>query len=119
MARRGTIDDGHYGDAEFAYVNTGYYLDGGTSCDPVVGSALGGVGGAGGGTGGAGGAAYFEAVGPNSSAMDTASGGAGGTSTSRGAGGGSYIDGGYGGAGALTADYGATGRPGSPGTSNY
>jgi hypothetical protein len=96
MAGRGTSDDGHDGDAGFAYVNTGYYLDGSTSCDPVVGSALGGVGGAGGGTGGG---AYFEAVGPNSSAMDTATGGAGGTSTSGGAGGGSYIDGGYGGAG--------------------
>jgi hypothetical protein len=92
MAGRGTIDDDHDGDAGFGYRNAGYYLDGSTSCDPVVGSALGGAGGAGGG-------AYFEAVGPNSSAMDTATGGAGGTSTSGGAGGGSYIDGGYGGAG--------------------
>jgi hypothetical protein len=91
MAGRGTIDDGHDGDAGFAYLNAGYYLDGSTSCDPVVGSAL----------GGAGGRAYFEAVGPNSSAMDTATGGAGGTSTSGGAGGGSYICGGCGGAGAL------------------
>jgi hypothetical protein len=108
MAGRGTSDDGHDGDAGFAYVNTGYYLDGSTSCDPVVGSAQGGAGGAGGGTGGG---AYFEAVGPNSSAMDTATGGAGGTSG--GAGGGSYIRGGYGGAGALIADYGGTGRPGT------
>ncbi len=113
MAGRSAIDAGHDGDAGFACLNTGYYVDGSTSCDPVVGNALGGAGGAGGGTGGAGGGAYFEAVGPNSYAMDTATGGVGGTSTSGGAGGGRGSDDGYGGAGGTSYIRGGYGRAGA------
>ncbi|HEX3732333.1 MAG TPA: hypothetical protein VHU91_05360 [Mycobacteriales bacterium] len=124
MAGRSTIDHGlDGGNAGLANI-AGYWFDGCTSRDPVIGSALGGAGGAGGGpdridgTGGA----YVEAVGSNTSEMATATGGAGGTSTSGGAGGGGYIcggygrysdAGGYGGAGAVIAEYGGTGKRGT------
>jgi hypothetical protein len=132
MAGTGTIhhglDDSQGGNTRLANI-AGYYLDryrldGCTSRDPVVGSALGGAGGAGGGpdrivgTGGA----YGEGVDANTFGMGPATGGAGGVSTSGGAGGGSYIyggydrsggAGGYGGAGAAMVGYSDSGARGT------
>jgi heterogeneous nuclear ribonucleoprotein A1/A3 len=130
MADRGTVDHGldvgQGGNAGLVNI-AGYYFDGCTSRDPVIGSALGGPGGAGGGpdridgTGGA----YVEAVGPNTSRMGTATGGAGGTCTNGGAGGGSYIcdsygaPGGYGGAGGYRGAGGYGGAGGYRGAGGY
>ena len=129
MADRGNVDHcldvGQGGNAGLANI-AGYYFDGCTSRDPVIGSALGGPGGAGGGpdridgTGGA----YVEAVGPHTSRMRTATGGAGGTCTSGGAGG-SYIcdsygaPGGYGGAGGYRGAGGYGGAGGYRGAGGY